>query len=599
MVDWLPNLEGHEQLTALDADFIYIESARTPMHIGAIAIYDPSSAPGERLDFEEMLGFVRGRLHLAKTFRKKLAMVPLGLDHPYWIDDEAFELEHHIRHLSLPAPGDWRQLCLLAARLHARRLNMDKPLWEFTVVEGLDNVPGVPAGSYAVISKIHHCAVDGVSGVEIAEAVHTLGPSDPPPPEQPWAPARAPSGLELVAKAQLHNLAQPLRTLDIVRHAAPGAAKMLRKVVLGDLRWNQIAAPHTRFNNTISGSRVVDGRRFDLTEIKRIRKAWVENATVNDVVLTICGGALRKYLEAKEELPEDPLVAFAPISVRAEEQKKDLGNKISGMTVEIGTHIADPLDRLVYVKDAARNSKSFTNTLGAREMAELSELPPALLTRLAAQLYTNLGVANRLDPIMFNTIITNVPGPPFPLYSAGARLVAEYGLAPIYDGMGLIHTVLSYCGDITITFNACRDMIPDPEFYADCLEASFKELRDATLRYEVKEIPAAEAKAACATGKPRRKVVKRKSGPVVRRFLEAPLGEPDDLTRIKGVGPAMAGKLNGLGVYHFAQIAEFTPEDVSVIEESVASKGRLRRESWIAQAFDLAQARAAATNGSA
>ena len=483
-----------EQLSGLDSAFLYLETPRTPMHIGAIAIYDPSTAPNSFVRFKDILTFIESRLHLAKSFRRKLANVPLSLDYPYWIDDQDFDLEYHVRHIALPQPGDWRQLCIQAARLHSRPVDLSKPLWEFTVIEGLNNVPGVPKGSYAIVSKIHHAAIDGVSGVDIANAVHSLDPAGViAGPDRPWIPERTPTSVELLARAQINTLNTPLRLARTIGKSLPGIARTIGGLARGKLHTTFGRVPRTRFNGSVTMNRVVDGRDFSLAEIKEIRTR-LPGATVNDVVVAVVGGAMRKYLKSINELPRESLVCMAPISVRAPGEKNTLGNQVSAMTIPIGTHIADPFGRLQFVHEEAENSKALTNAAGARQMAEYSSFMPSTLTGLAARLYVRLGLANRIAP-MFNTVITNIPGPPVPLYMNGARLVTQYGLGPVFEGMGIIHPVFSYCGRITISFTSDRSIIPDPEVYADFLQESFDEMKAAAAK---KPMPAPKVEAVLA-----------------------------------------------------------------------------------------------------
>ncbi len=469
-----------EQLSGMDSAFLYLETARTPMHIGGIAIYDPSTAPNGFVRFKEILTFIEERLHLAKSFRRKLANVPLNLDYPYWVDDADFDLEYHVRHIALPQPGDWRQLCIQAARLHSRMLDLKKPLWEFTVVEGLNKIPGVPKGSYAIISKIHHAAIDGVSGVDIATALHSPSPDGAiQPPEKPWVPERTPTSVELIARAQLNTVAMPFRLGRQIARTLPGLGRLVQGITRGTVRAGFGGVPRTRFNGSVGQHRVVGGRDFDLNTMKEMRLR-IPGATVNDVVVAIVGGAMRRYLKGKSELPSESMVAMAPISVRSAGERNSLGNQVSAMTIPIGTHIADPIARLTFVHDEAENSKALTKAVGARELSDYSKFTPSMLTGLAARLYVGLGLANRIAP-MFNTVITNIPGPPVPLYMNGARLVTQYGLGPVFEGMGIIHPVFSNCGRITISFTSDRDIMPDPEHYADCIQESFDEMRAATL----------------------------------------------------------------------------------------------------------------------
>ena len=464
-----------DQLSGLDTFFLHAESARTPMHIGSCAIYDPASAPGGAVRLKDILKFVDDRTHRAKTFRQKLRQVPLDFDRPYWVDDPDFDIEFHIRHIALPQPGDWRQLCIQIARLHARPLDLSKPLWEFTVIEGLDNVPGIPEGAYAIVSKVHHCAIDGASGVEISEAIHSLKPVDEVAPGETSKPAGRQVGtLELLARANFNNLVKPFQALMHAGRMAPGALKYAVGLTRDDFKLFGSSVPRTRFNGIVSGHRVFEAVSFSLADIKKIR-VQVPGTTVNDVMLAIVGGALHRYLKSKDELPEESLVAMAPVSVRSSGERSSLGNEVSALSIELGTHIADPIERLQFTHEKAVKSKEFSNAVGAREIAEMSKLAPAMISGISTRLYSRLGLANQLSP-MFNTVVTNVPGPPVPLYMAGARMVRSYGLGPVMDSMGLFQAVTSYCGEISIAVTACRDMLPDPAFYAECLQSSFDDL---------------------------------------------------------------------------------------------------------------------------
>lgn len=498
-----------KQLTGLDAAFLYLDQKNSPMHIGSVAIYDPSTAPGKFVRYKDILDFIEARLPLAKTFRQGLANVPFGIDHPYWIEMEDFNLEYHVRHVALPKPGDWRQLCIQSARIMARPLDLTKPLWEFTVVEGLDNVEGVPSGSYAIVSKIHHSAIDGMSGVEIMNAIHTLGPNDPPPAiKDTWKPEKKPSAVEMAIRGYVGNVKQPFRWIEVAGKSLPGLARTIKGLLTKEFSLSQaLSAPRTRFNTKISSNRVVEGVVLDLARIKEIKSA-VEGAKVNDVMLTIVGGGLRRYLDSKGELPETPLVAMAPVSVRGDKEGKDLGNQVSGMLVQLGTHIADPEERILAIANHTREQKALTKALGARQMSELSATAPALFTGIAARLYTQFGLANSAKPF-FNTVVTNVPGPPIPIYSAGAEMVKYFGLLCLFDGLGLGHVVMSYHKEVTITITADRNMMPDPEFYAQCLRESYEDLERAILGSAQKAPRAKKAKTKSASA--RKTVVRKKT----------------------------------------------------------------------------------------
>ena len=635
-----------EQLSGQDAMFVYAESHRTPMHIGGLNIYDPSTAPGGKVRYKDILRFIESNLHKAKSFKQKLQMVPLNADHPYWIEDRDFDIEYHVRHIALPAPGDWRQLCILTARLHSRPLDMSKPLWEFWVIEGLDNIPNIPKGSYAIVSKIHHAAIDGMSGIEIAQAIHTLTP-DVALPTKPidMRRARKASTAELLARAQINAVTKPFHSVRVAAQMAPGALKYISGVRRGDFSLFGKKVPRTRFNTPVSGARVVGAHTFDLNAIKSIRKK-VPGATINDVMLTICGGALRKYLLGKEGLPHESLVAMAPVSVRSQGEKGAMGNNVSALSVAIGTQIEDPVARLHYVHETTSESKAVSNAIGARQLADASKLAPAMVTGVAARLYTRLGLANRIRPI-FNTVISNVPGPQSPLYMNGAKMVAAYGLGPVFDGTGLFHAVTSYCGEIAVTYSSCRKQMPDPELYARCLYESYEELYEATheavaprLRHrthakksDIAAIKAAPKKTRAKKKSPKIKTVtkadkaaKKKSKPALKSApapvkakkkaapkkaavkksrpktpvrsapvkaapqpvtAAAPSPPSDNLSEIKGIGPELTKVLNSAGITKFEHVAGLKPHQVEKIEAALDFKGRITREQWIEQAQQL------------
>lgn len=467
-----------QQLGGLDAAFLNFETGRAPLHISGLAIYDQSSAPGEHVTFKGILANLESRLHLARCFRQRLVEVPFGLDHPYWIEDPEFDLEFHVRHIALPKPGDWRQLCIQAARIHARPLDLGKPLWEMYVIEGLDGVEGLPEGSFAILTKIHHAAIDGVSGVEIAAAVHDLAPDAvPPPAEERWIAEREPSIVELGMRTAVNNVRQPFRFAQALSAVAPPAIRTLFDRSPGIDTPEGAVVPRTRFNGRVSPHRVVEARTFSLDQVKAIRKQ-APGSTVNDVLLAVVGGCLRHYLDAHGELPTESLAAFAPISVRTESEKGTAGNQVSGMFVALHSDIADPLERLAAVRRATADSKEATNAIGARSMTDVGQFMPGALAGLAGRLVARTGLMRHINPIA-NCVVTNVPGPQVPLYMTQARMVANYGLGLPMDGLGLFHVVFSYNGTITVTMTGCREQLPDPGFYGECLQRAFDDLKEA------------------------------------------------------------------------------------------------------------------------
>jgi WS/DGAT/MGAT family acyltransferase len=462
------------QLRGEDARFVYAETGHANSNITLLSIYDPSTAPEGRVRFKGLLKHIESRLHLSPIFRQKLLRVPLELDYPYWIEDEGFDLEYHVRHIALPKPGDWRQFCIQASRIHARPLDLSKPLWEIYLVEGLDAFLDLPKDSFGILAKVHHAAIDVRGGAEITTLLHdtTAVPPSREPPE-PWFPETAPGSISLLARAALHNVVQPLmfaapltRALKNVTPAVLGA--------LGDLWLNPERLPITRFNSEVSPHRVFESRRFQIDEFKLIREL-VPGATINDAVLAVCGGALRRYLLKHDELPEPSLISIAPVSIRNSENGGNGSHNLSMMRVPLGTEIEDPVRRLRSIQHHTATDEDIGQAVGAKELTDITKHAPAATLALSARMLagSSLGMGQR-SPIASCTI-TNVPGPAIPLYLNGARMTYFSAIMPISDGMGLVFSVTSYDGMLLISPTSCREQIPDPEYFAQCIRDSFQE----------------------------------------------------------------------------------------------------------------------------
>ena len=467
-----------QQLTALDYMFVQQEAPRTPMHISPVMLYDVSELDRDKIRFKEVLTVFERNLHKSAVFRRKLLAKTGGFDMPYWIEDDHFDLEFHLRHISLPKPGDWRQFCILLARLHSRGLDMTRPLWEAYVIEGLNKVEGLARGSFAILLKVHHSAIDGVSGAEIISAIHSLTPEkEPPLVDDPWQPEKPPPTTRLWSQAISNNMKLPGKFFETVGELIPSAVKAAR---LSDERPETKAGRlRTRFNGRVSSTRVTDTLRMDLQDIKDIRNA-VEGSTINDVIVSIVGGGMRKYLGAHGELPEVSLTCGAPISVRPKDDQDSVGNQVSMMTISLATDVEDPVERLQAVNKSALDGKAYSSALGAHAMMDITQsLAPRVL---GMGMRAASSAALRTDMAMpVQTIVSNVPGPQFPLYMAGARVHTLLGMGPLLDNMGLFHAVISGAGHICINFTCCRDMLPDPDFYRQCLDAAFDELKAGAL----------------------------------------------------------------------------------------------------------------------
>ena len=485
-----------QQLTGLDAAFLAMETRTVCGHVGSVCVIDPSTAP-EPFTLERFTRVVESRLPLVPLLRRRLVEVPLGLDQPYWIEDPDFDIEFHVRELALPAPGNDRQLAEQAARLHARPLDRSRPLWEIYLIFGLRG------GRAAIYSKIHHAAIDGVSGNDILAALLDLSPADrtlPDPP--PRRTERQPAAVELLARSAVSLTRHPLRaarlSVDLLRSAPalvaspawprlPLVDRLLGRDGEAILSRPGLRAPPTPFNRSITQHRRWGFCDLALAEIKSVKNAL--GVTVNDVVMALCAGALRRWLIDHDALPDDPLIAAVPVSVRTEEQQGTHGNRVSMMLAVLPTQLADPRDRLQAVHQAMRAAKEQHDALPANLLADVTQFAMPALAGQAARMAARLRLVERAS--LFNLIISNVPGPNVPLYYAGAELLAYYPLSAIVDGQGLNITAMSYRDTLFFGVIACRELVPD----VDRLTAYLEE--------ELRVLTQSPDRAATRRGKPR------------------------------------------------------------------------------------------------
>jgi len=478
------------QLTSLDAQFLALETPRQTGHVGGVAILDPSTAPGGTLDVGDMKRLLEERLPLLPPFRWRLAEVPLGLDYPYWVDDQDFDLDFHVRELALPAPGSDHQLAEQVARIFSRPLDRARPLWELYVIHGLKS------GHVAALTKIHHALIDGMSGAEIMGLLLDLEPAGrelPPAPEP--APETKPGDLEMLGRGLLGLPRYPLRAIRSLPRAVPnieetpfatlpGAgtvgrlAGRARGVVTGDGAGprTSLRAPKTSFNGRISPHRRFAFGHLMLDEVKAAKNE--HGCTVNDVVVSMCAGVVRRWLVEHSELPDDPLVAQIPVSVRTTEQTGTYGNRIMLMSAPLFTNVEDPVDRLLRTHDAMGDMKQRHKALPAELLQDANHfIPPAVFSR-AARATFRLATSSPGRPT-WNLVISNVPGPQFPLYMAGAELQANYPVSVITDGMGLNITVMSYRGRMDFGIVADRDQMSDVWGLIDWLGDELEALKPA------------------------------------------------------------------------------------------------------------------------
>jgi diacylglycerol O-acyltransferase / wax synthase len=467
-----------QQLSAQDAQFLYIQSPSTLTHVMAAYIFDPATAPGGKVRFKDIVRHVESRLHTSPVFKRKLFRLPFDFDHPYWVEDKAFELESHISHVRLPEPGDWRQFCIQVARHFSRPMDMSRPLWDMYVVEGLDRIEGVAPGSYAILTRIHHAAIDGASAAHFFVGLSDIDANGTPIikiAEDGFELGEEPSNAEIMARAISANLTSPVKFLNTLMKMSPAILSEAQKS-LSDGKLAEQGVPKTRFNATLSPHKMFDGTDFALADLSMIRKK-VDGATINDVVLAVCSGALRRYLQHHKELPKKSLVAVAPVNLRTKSNEAEApGNNISAMSVELATHIADPLKRLSTIRDYTRDAKEAKTGLSARVMTDLSKHIPGATMAGVARLLTS----PRFAPTATNVFISNVPGPQFPLYMNGAKLTGQFGMAPLAHNMGLFIATPSYNGRMSFCVTSERSIMPDIAFFRECIEASVAELMAAT-----------------------------------------------------------------------------------------------------------------------
>ena len=475
-----------QQLTGLDAAFLAMETSAVFGHVGSVCVLDPSTCP-EPLTLERLQRVIGSRLHLVPPFRRRLAEVPFGFDQPYWIEDPDFDIEFHVRELSLPAPGDDKQLADQMARLHARPLDRRRPLWELYLVTGLSG------GRAAVYTKVHHAAIDGVSGNDILAAVLDLTPEGRDIGDVPaWKGDRAPGPVPLLARSLVSLAGHPVRaarltaglvsyTPHLLRHrpAVPVLDRWLpRRGSSAVLSQSGLRAPRTPFNRPITPHRRWAFRTVPIADVKAVKNA--AGATVNDVVMALCSGALRRWLQDHDALPDVPLVAAVPVSVRTEAQQGQGGNRVSTMTTAIPTHVEDPAERLALCHEAMRAAKEQHGALPANLLADVTQFAMPALAGQAARMAARLRLVEWLSP--FNLIISNVPGPNVRLYYAGAELLAYYPLSAIADGQGLNITVMSLGEGMHFGLVACRELVPDLDRLAGYLVDELEALTKAVSR---------------------------------------------------------------------------------------------------------------------
>jgi WS/DGAT/MGAT family acyltransferase len=468
-----------EQLGGLESFMLHDEQGNRYNHVAALGIYDPSASPDGKTRFKDILRHFSNRLADFPIFRRRLVSAPYGIDRPYWVEDDQIDIEFHIRHIALPHPGDMRQLMIQVARLHSRPLDRSRPLWEIYVIEGLERIPGMHHGCFALFMKFHHAAVDSQAVAALLQAVHASEPDEDYVPQHARRKQRhavRPSTLTFLRNAAGNGAS---RTLDLSALYVGSAAR------LGAMVWEKLPrlfrgsarqspglyledAPATRFNHAVSANRSVDALSLPMDEIRRLRQS-LPDINLNDVFLAICAGGLRAYLQAKGELPDQTLRALMPINPveKLVSKRKRINNNFSGAPIALHTELADPLERLQLVHREILASKRDGTSLGL-------ELLPELLGNLPET--AGRPLLRHLLLCKVNLAASLVYGSEAPLYVAGARLLQYYPMSIATDQLGLNISAFSYNDRLWISVVACRNMLPDPAFFIDCLHKSFQQL---------------------------------------------------------------------------------------------------------------------------
>jgi diacylglycerol O-acyltransferase len=471
-----------KQLGILDAAFINLEQTNTPQHVGGLGIYDPSTAPGGFVRFKDVIASFERRLGKMSLFRTRIVEVPGGLDRPYWIKDANFDVEFHLRHIALPEPGDWRQLCIQVARLHSRPLDLSRPLWEAYIIEGLDNIPNLPTGCFAVYTKMHHSLVDGAGGSSFMTALHDLQANpvgDDEAEDEPRLVDTDPGVAELLSRASVNGVKNSLQLVRSTARNTLAMGKYALDIARKKIPAPDVSAPKTILNRAVGPHRVFDAAEFPLTGFKQIKNA--AGVTLNDVALGVIGGALQRYLLSRGEASDEgSLAAAIPLNMRTRRDTTADNNQVGSVFASLHTDISDPLERLHAIRLATVEAKESGEASPMVDAMKLAGVFSPVISQAAAGFWSR-NELSRFIPMNVSTCISNVAGPDFPLYCAGAKMVDYYGLGVLTPGMGIFHLVFSYYGKVSLSVLADRDIMPDPEVYHDFLVKSYKEIYHAVM----------------------------------------------------------------------------------------------------------------------
>jgi diacylglycerol O-acyltransferase / wax synthase len=461
-----------QRLGGLDSAFLYFETPTMHMHVGGLMLVDPSTM-SEPYSYASMRRYIETRLPLVPAFRRKLATVPLNLSRPYWVEDQDFDLDYHLHRIAVPPPGGDKETAEVVADILSKPMDRSRPLWQMWVVEGRKD------GLVGIVSKVHHSTIDGITGANMMAELFDLEPGAEPrkPQMDLWEPERAPGELEMLGRAVYDVVTRPVGVAKLVPGTVLGIGKLLAtRHRRGTGMPAPFTAPRTSFNATVTPHRIVAYKDVALEDVKKVKNAF--GVKVNDVVLAVTSGALRTYLAERDELPERSLIAAIPVSVHDRSEGQEGTTKVSFLFSSLESDVDDPGERLRLIAATNEAAKDEHELVGASMLQDWAKHAAPNTFSLAARVYSSLRIADR-HPVVHNLIVSNVPGPPIPLYFNDAKLVALYPLGPVMDGAGLNLTVLSNMDEIGFGFIACRELMPELWELADAVPAALAELVEA------------------------------------------------------------------------------------------------------------------------
>jgi len=462
---------AYDRLTFLDTSFLLTEGPTTHMHIAGTATYEagPLKTAHGGIDIDKIRAYVESRLDRLPRYRQVLSYVPIE-NHPVWVDDQHFNIHYHVRHTALPRPGDARQLKRLSGRIVSQQLDRSKPLWEMWVVEGLEN-----GEHFALITKVHHCMIDGMSSVDLLNVLLAPKPRDLIEAPARWIPRPVPTGWELLQSETWRRVRAPFDGLQNVREIVRGIGdprsdlRSMLRAVRDTLRTTFRAVSDTPLNRPIGPHRRFDWLAMDLEEVKAVKNKL--GGSLNDIVLTTVTGAVQRFLEGRRvNVDFLDFRVMAPVSVRTEEERGTLGNRVSAWMIDLPLSERDPIKRLAKIRAATERLKNTKQAMGAEMLTRVGEWTPTTLLSLGARMVTRA--------LPFNLVVTNVPGPQVPLYLLGAKMLDNYPFVPLTDFLGLGIALFSYAGQLCWGFAADWDLLPDLRDFVVAIEDAFRQLRE-------------------------------------------------------------------------------------------------------------------------